>query len=564
MKQLAEFSAHTRSKNLAILGRESFDLLIIGGGITGAGIARDAAARGLRVALVERRDFAVGTSSRSSKLIHGGLRYLAHGEVGLVMEASNERRAVRKLAPHLATPLQVLVPVYSRAGYATISAGLWTYDRMARVQKTERNQMLGRAETLALEPQLRAERLYGSGLYYEYLTDDARLVLANIQTAAALGATIVNYAEVTGLRVQGGRIASALVRDCESGAEIAVTAKVTVNAAGPWVDEVRLLQGGNEKRRLHLAQGIHISIPAERLPISRMVTLLSPDKRPVFAIRRGPLVYLGTTDTEYDGRYDDPPIKLRDVEYLLQAANLTFDIERVGVDDVVGAWSGVRPLVHQEGKKTTEISRKDEVLVGPTGLLSIAGGKLTTFRKMAQRVVDMVGEQLKQQGVLTNPPRGDDAGDTLVGGDTGDDVAVFATRVKQRWPKIPADIVEHVVACYGSNGEQIVEAMAADAQSATRCAPGAAITQAEVAYALRMEMTMTLQDLLERRARLFLWDLHNGLGVAESVARQMGAALGWDAARVDREVADYREHVRDVKTFHQAAGETAPRRAAQG
>lgn len=564
MIQLAEFSARTRSKNLATLGRESFDLLVIGGGITGAGIARDAAARGLRVALVERRDFAVGTSSRSSKLIHGGLRYLAQGEVGLVMEASNERRAVRKLAPHLATPLQVLVPVYSRAGYATISAGLWTYDRMARVQKAERNQMLGRAETLALEPQLRAERLYGAGLYYEYLTDDARLVVANIQTAAALGATIANYAEVTGLRSEGGRLTSALVRDRESGAEITVAAKVIVNAAGPWVDEVRLLQGGNEKRRLHLAQGIHVSVPAERLPITRMVTLASPDKRPVFAIRRGPLVYLGTTDTEYEGPYDDPPIQMRDVEYLLAAANLTFDVERLGVDDVVGAWSGVRPLVHQEGKKTTEISRKDEVLVGPTGMMSIAGGKLTTFRKMAQRVVDMVGEQLKQQGVLSNPPNSDAEPGVLIGGETGEDVAAFATRVKQRWPKIPADIVEHVVACYGSNGESIVEAMAADQQLASRCAPGAAVTQAEVAFALRMEMAMTLQDFLERRARLFLWDPHNGLGVAEPVARQMGALLGWDAARIDREVAAYREHVRDVKTFHQASPEASPRRAAQG
>ncbi len=563
MIHLAEFSARTRTKNLEALAREQFDLLVIGGGITGAGIARDAAMRGLRVALVERRDFAAGTSSRSSKLVHGGLRYLAQGDVGLVMEASNERRAVRKLAPHLATPLQVLVPVYSRSGYATISAGLWTYDRMARVLKEERNQMLGRDETLALEPGLRPDRLYGAGLYYEYLTDDARLVIANIQTAAAFGASIANYAEVVALHSDGGHLAAAIVRDMESEAEFRVGAKIIVNAAGPWVDEIRIMQGGNEKRRLHLAQGIHISIPAERLPISRMVTLASPDKRPVFAIRRGPLVYIGTTDTEYEGRYDDPPIALRDVEYLLDAANLTFNVERIGVDDIVGAWSGLRPLVHQEGKKTSEISRKDEVIIGPTGLLSIAGGKLTTFRKMAERVTDLVVEQLKARGQTVPGRRADADNGPLVGGDTGDNVEAFATRLKQRWPKVADDIVDHLVEVYGSNGERIVESMAGDPTLATRCAPDSPVTQGEIAFTVRLEMALTVEDFLERRARLFLWEAHNGLTVAGAVAQHMGALLGWDSKRVASEEAAYRAHVRDVKTFLPAA-EPVPLRAAQG
>jgi len=563
MTHLAELSPRTRARNLTAMSRESFDVLVIGGGITGAGIARDAAMRGLRVALVERRDFAAGTSSRSSKLIHGGLRYLAQGDVGLVMEASNERRAVRKLAPHLATPLQVLVPVYSRAGYATISAGLWTYDRMARVQKDERNQMLDRAETLALEPDLRADRLYGAGLYYEYLTDDARLVIANIQTAAALGAVVANYAEVVSLCTEGGRLAGAVVRDRESEAEIKINAKLVINAAGPWVDEIRLMQSDSEKRRLHLAQGIHISVPAERLPISRMVTLVAPDKRPVFAIRRGALVYIGTTDTEYEGRYDDPPIQMRDVEYLLGAANLTFNVERIGADDIIGAWSGVRPLLHQEGKKTTEISRKDEVLIGPTGLVSIAGGKLTTFRKMAQRVVDLLVEQLKARGDSPPVRKADPESTLLVGGDTGDDIGAFATRVKQRWPKVPGDIVDHLIERYGSNGERIVESMAGDPTLATRCGAGSPVTQGEVAFAVRLEMAMTLEDFLERRSRLFLWDPHNGLGVAAAVAQHMGTLLGWDSTRIEREVSAYRDHVRDVKTFLPAA-ESAPLRAAQG
>ena len=262
---MSSFSFRTRAKTLGRLSQDQFDLLVIGGGITGAGIARDAVLRGLRVALVERRDFAVGTSSRSSKLIHGGLRYLPQGDVGLVMEAANERRVLRRIAPHLVRPIQMLYPVHSRSGYATISAGLWTYDRMARVLKEERNQMLSRDETLQREPLLRDENLYGAGMYYEYVTDDARLVLANIKSAAALGAVSANYAEVTGLIAAGGRLQGAVVTDAISGAEFPVRAKVIVNAAGPWVDAVRLLQGDSERPRLHLTKGIHLVLLRERL-----------------------------------------------------------------------------------------------------------------------------------------------------------------------------------------------------------------------------------------------------------------------------------------------------------
>src|SRR5262249_16346227 len=206
MARAPELSFRTRARNLDALAREPFDLLVIGGGITGAGIARDATLRGLRVALVERRDFAAGTSSRSSKLIHGGVRYLQQGDVGLGMDAAQERRVVRRLVPHLARPVHMLVPVHGRSAYAKLSAGLWTYDRMARVLKDERNQMLSRAETLQLEPSLREEDLYGAGLYYEYLTDDARLVVENVKSAAALGAVVANYTEVTGLLIEAGRL----------------------------------------------------------------------------------------------------------------------------------------------------------------------------------------------------------------------------------------------------------------------------------------------------------------------------------------------------------------------
>lgn len=560
MARPPEFSSRTRARHLDTLAREGFDLLVIGGGITGAGIVRDASLRGLRVALVERRDFAAGTSSRSSKLIHGGLRYLPQGDVGLVREAANERRALRRLAPHLARPIQMLYPVHSRSGYATISAGLWTYDRMARVLKEERNQMLSRDETLALEPLVRPDKVYGAGLYYEYLTDDARLVVETIKSAAALGAVIANYASVTQLLVDGGQLTGAVVHDAAADAEIVVRAQAIVNAAGPWVDEVRLLQGGNERPRLHLTKGIHLVLRRERLPVSRIVVMNTPDKRSVFVVPRGDVVYLGTTDTDYEGRYDDPSITLDDVQYLLAAANATFAVERLGLDDIVGAWAGLRPLLHEEGKKATEISRKDEVMIGPTGLVSIGGGKLTTFRKMAERVVDLVVAQLQERGVPSPEKKGDSEQMPLSGGETGDDIDAFAMHLKQRWPLVPADIVDRLVTVYGSNGERMVEAMGGDPSLAERCAPGSPVTRSEVAYAVREEMAMTLEDFLERRARLFLWDVHNGLTVAPQVARIMGDLLGWDAQRCSAEVANYQEHVRDVKTF--TAPDTASPRVA--
>jgi glycerol-3-phosphate dehydrogenase len=562
MARPTDFSFRTRTKNLETLAREQFDVLVIGGGITGAGVARDAALRGLRVALVERRDFAVGTSSRSSKLIHGGLRYLAQGDVGLVMEAAHERRTLRRLVPHLALPIQMLVPVHSRGGYAKISAGLWTYDRMARVLKDERNEMLSRDETLGLEPSLRSENLYGAAMYYEYLTDDARLVVQTITSAAALGAVVANYAEVTNLITEGGRLNGAVVRDATTDAELSVRAKIVVNAAGPWVDAVRLLQGDGERPRLHLTKGIHLVLPRERLPVSRIVVMNTPDHRAVFVVPRRDVVYLGTTDTDYEGRYDNPWITLDDVRYLLDAANATFTVDRLDLDDIVGAWAGLRPLLHQEGKKPTEISRKDEVMVGPTGLLSIAGGKLTTYRKMAERVVDMVAQRLVERGERLPEKKGDSDRAVLSGGETGDDVDGFTARLVARWPQVPAEIAERLVTVYGSNGERMIEAMAGDPRLAERCAPGVAVTRGEVAYAVREEMAMTLEDFLERRARLFLWDPHNGLTVAAEVARLMGELLGWDAQRRDAELIAYQRHVRDVKTFTPALEVVAPQHAA--
>ena len=560
-----EFSFRVREQNLKALAREQFDVLVIGGGITGAGVARDAALRGLSVGLVERRDFASGTSSRSSKLIHGGLRYLQQGDVGLVREAASERYIVRRLAPHLARPIQMLVPTRSRSGYAKLSFGLWTYDRLAGVAEDERYRMLDRDETLALEPPLRSTKLNGTGLYYEYITDDARLVIEVLKSAATLGAVIANHAEVTGFLSEKGRTEGVTVRDQFTGGELTVSAGVVINATGPWVDGLRLLNEPHEKRRLHLTKGIHVGLRRQRLSLSRIVVMKARDRRGVFAVPRGAVTYLGTTDTDYPHAERNPTISFDDVSYLLDAANRTFAITpALGPGDVLSAWAGLRPLLHQEGKQPTEISRKDEIMVGRSGLVSIAGGKLTTFRRMAERVVDIACGKLQEVGRPLSASKGASDEVMLGSGGTGDDVDDYAHRLKQRTSGVDGDIVDRLVQLYGSNAQRLMEMIGADAARGERVSPELAVTRAEVEYAVEEEMAMTLEDFLERRSRLLLWDPDSGLTAAERVASIMGGLLRWDAGRVRREITTYQAYVDRLKSFVSEGADTGAAHAAHG
>jgi glycerol-3-phosphate dehydrogenase len=563
----ADLSFRTRARNLETLSRETFDVVVIGGGITGAGVARDAALRGLSVALVERRDFASGTSSRSSKLIHGGVRYLQQGDVGLVREAATERYVLRKLAPHLAQPKPLLLPVASRRGYAKISAGLWTFDRLASVVKEERYRMLGKDEALAVEALLAPGKLYGAALYYECVTDDARLVIEVSKSAALLGAVLVNYAETTSFVIKKGRVAAAKVRDHMTGDELVVRGRAFINAAGPWVDAVRLLGEPGEKPRLRLTKGIHVGLPRDRLPLTAIVVMSARDRRSVFAIPHGEVVYLGTTDTDYPEAEDDPYISLDDVEYLLDAANRTFAVEPFAPADVVSAWAGLRPLLHQEGKKPSELSRKDEIMVGATRLISVAGGKLTTFRKMAERVVDIACQQLTADGVAMPSRIGASDEVEISGGRTGPEIAAYAEGLARRSDGPGARVIERLVDLYGSNAEAILDSMDSRRELA-ECFGDSPVTRAEVEYAVQHEMALTLQDFLERRSRLFLWDPANGLPIAEGVARVMAELLGWDERHLAREIGGYRAHVSYVKSFTQGfrpeEPETEAQRAAHG
>ena len=381
-----------RATNINHLKTESFDLLIIGGGITGAGIALDAASRGLRTALIEKEDFASGTSSRSTKLIHGGLRYLKQLEFALVKEVGSERAIVHKLAPHLVVPEKMLLPLYEKRGlgYWLTSIGLKIYDWLAGVKPEDQRKMLTRPQTLKYEPLLKADDVKGGAIYAEYRTDDARLTIEITKLAITKGACIANYIMATDFIYENEKIVGVKATDLISKSELTINAKTVVNATGPWVDELRSTNKSKEGKELHLTKGVHIVVPYHRLPVRQAIYFDVPDGRMIFAIPRGRITYIGTTDTDYKGDKDHVVTSREDAQYLLHAVNETFPDALLTFADIESSWAGLRPLIHEEGKSASELSRKDEIFESPTGLISIAGGKLTGYRKMAERVVDKV------------------------------------------------------------------------------------------------------------------------------------------------------------------------------
>ncbi|WP_396636442.1 glycerol-3-phosphate dehydrogenase/oxidase [Maribacter sp. R77961] len=393
-----EFSNLKRKDTIAQLKKEHFDLVVIGGGITGGGIALDAASRGLKVALVEKNDFASGTSSKSTKLIHGGLRYLKQFDFWLVKEVGSERAIVHKLAPHLVLPEKMLLPLIENGSYGKwlTSIGLKVYDILAQVTGEDKRKMLEKKEALKLEPLLPKKILKGAGYYAEYRTDDARLTIENIKTSLQFGATALNYASVTDFIYKDKTIAGVAVKDELSGKTFTINAKYVISAAGPWVDELRSVNNSKKGKRLHLTKGVHLVFPKEKLPVKQSVYFDIPDGRMMFAIPRGKVTYVGTTDTNFNLDKDNVRTDLADAIYLLSAVNNMFPKINLEMEDIVSSWAGLRPLIHEEGKSASELSRKDEIFTSDTGLISIAGGKLTGYRKMAERVVDRIAKMLEE------------------------------------------------------------------------------------------------------------------------------------------------------------------------
>ncbi|WP_409293947.1 glycerol-3-phosphate dehydrogenase/oxidase [Peribacillus sp. SCS-26] len=394
-----KFSAAKRNALADSLSQETYDVLIIGGGITGCGLALDAVTRGLRTALIEMQDFASGTSSRSTKLVHGGLRYLKQFEVAMVAEVGKERAIVYENAPHVTEPEWMLLPIYKGGTFGKLSTsfGLRVYDFLASVNKKERRKILKREDTLQREPLLKKEDLLGSGYYVEYRTDDARLTIETAKKAVELGAHLVNYTRAEGFLYENGKIAGAAARDLADGRAYEIRAKKVINAAGPWVDQLREKDGSKEGKRLQHTKGVHIVIDGGIFPLRQAVYFDTPDGRMVFAIPRDGKTYVGTTDTVYMDDLASPGVLPEDEDYLLSCIRFMFPEVTVEPENIESSWAGVRPLIYEEGKGPSEISRKDEIWTSESGLITIAGGKLTGYRKMAETVMDLAAAKLAEE-----------------------------------------------------------------------------------------------------------------------------------------------------------------------
>jgi len=393
------FSYFNRKNINKELQATEFDLLIIGGGITGAGIALDAASRGMKVALIEKNDFASGTSSKSTKLIHGGLRYLKHFDFWLVKEVGTERAIVHKLAPHLVIPEKMILPLIEGGSYGSwlTSIGLKIYDILADVEGEDKRKILDKKEALEKEPLLPESILKGAGYYAEYRTDDARLTLEVLKTALDYAAKIINYTEAIKFLYTDKKVIGASVKDAFTNQIYTIKANYDVNATGPWVDDLRKTDNSKIGKRLHLTKGIHLVVAHEKLPVKQSVYFDVPDGSMMFAIPRGKITYFGTTDTNYQQDKNAVETNLVDVTYLISAVNNMFPSIHLTINDIQSSWAGLRPLIHEEGKSASELSRKDEIFVSETELISIAGGKLTGYRKMAERTVDLVAKKYKRR-----------------------------------------------------------------------------------------------------------------------------------------------------------------------
>jgi glycerol-3-phosphate dehydrogenase len=512
----------------------TFDVVVVGGGITGCGVALDAAARGLSVALLERDDFASGTSSKSSKLIHGGLRYLQQGDVRLVYEALRERQRLLRNAPHLVTVLPFLIPVLTKDGPVSkriakaLRSALWMYDITGGWRIGRRHRRLDAAAALAHCPTLRADRLSSGFVYYDAQADDARLTLMIARTAADHGAVVVNGCEVVGITTHDDGTHLVAVRDTESGDRYAVTGRSVVSAVGIWSDAVRELDEGSDPDTIRPAKGVHLTLPWHLVRNDIAVIISVPkDKRSLFLIPWGPLpdgtferCYVGTTDTDFAGRLDDPQTNADDLEYVLAALNHSITPptgEPITADDVTAVWAGLRPLVKSATSgRTADLSRRHQVTTSPTGVVTVTGGKLTTYRAMAADTVDVVMEQLgrtgrsptarlRLHGCASGPPAGDD----------------------------------HLARRFGTDADRVRRLAAADPDLARPLVAGLTYLRAEAVHAARDEMANTLIDVLARRTRAHLEDRAACLAAAPDVAELLARELGWDVARTDAEVAAY-------------------------
>ncbi len=506
-----------------------FDVLVVGGGITGAGVARDAVLRGLRVALVEGDDWASGTSSRSSRLVHGGVRYLEHGHLHLVFEASRERRTLLQIAPHLVRPLRFTWPVYrgARIPRWKLRAGLLAYDALSLFRNVGTHTGASRAAILAQEPSLRSEGLTGGARYWDAATDDVRLTLANVVAAAEAGAVALNHAGVTAmLHTAAGRVCGARVTDAVHGGTVDVLARVVVNATGPWSDVTRRLDDGVPHAEVHGSKGVHLALPRQRVPVTDALTLLHPDDGRVFFVLPSAVhTIIGTTETPTESGPRDVRANTRDVLYLLRAANHFFPAARLTEADVISAWAGIRPLVAQGGTAANDASREHQIATSASGLISVTGGKLTTYRAMAAEVADVV-ERAAGRTSRTASVTGDavlpGAGQRGHEAELADAGAV-----------IPDDeTAAQLVRAYGDRWQLVWGLVDREPMLGDRLDPALPYIPAEVLWAAAAEGAWTVADVLVRRMPIAYERADAGRALAPVVAALLGRVHGWDDATV--------------------------------
>jgi len=525
-----------RKKIIQQLCDTHFDLLVIGGGITGAGIALDAAARGLKVALIEMQDFASGTSGRSTKLIHGGLRYLKQFEFKLVAEVGKEREIIYRNAPHITSPEKMLLPIVKNGslGKFTSRLGMWVYEWLAGVKKEERHQILNKEKTLLAEPLLKQDDLLGGIIFYEYRTDDARLTIEVLKEAVNRGTVAVNYFKSTGFIYENHKISGATTQDQISGNPYSIKAKYVVNAGGPWVDELDRLDKNNKSAKLHITKGVHIVVDKTKLPVKQSLYFDTFDKRMIFVIPRDGKIYIGTTDTFYEGDLVNPLVTEEDQNYLLKCVNNYFPKNKIERKDIESAWAGLRPLINKPGKGPSEISRKDEIFFSGSGLITIAGGKLTGYRKMAERVVNIVSEKIPPEGKRNIKECTTDE-IKLSGGKINEAIsfAAFAERNISKGIALGLSraSAETSVKRYGSNTEElfkIIEKLNKESHELP------VLLRAELMYAIENEMCMTPSDFFIRRTGLIYFDIESVKKWKTPLVSYMQNIMLWSGEETER------------------------------
>jgi glycerol-3-phosphate dehydrogenase len=541
------------------MARETLDVIVIGGGITGAGVARDAAMRGLTVGLLEKEDFASGTSSKSARMVHGGLRYLEQYQFGLVFSACSERHKLCELAPRLVRPIAFTFPVYqsSKNSLLKIRMGMWLYDLMALFRNVKRHKIVNARQTAELEPALAQEGLEGAAYYYDCKADDARLTLATILAAHEHGALIANYAEVRGVLKEDGRVRGVEAVDRLTGEPFTVRANVTVNATGVWADRIRRMDDADAEKMIRVNRGSHLVVPREKLNVRGAVAFSSADgRRAMYAMPWKQTCIVGTTDMDHRGDLDEVYAQPSEVEGMLEAVNHAFPEAKLTQDDIISTYSGLRPLIGSEEGAAYQASRDHQIVESEAGLVTISGGKLTTYRRMAEDLVDVVAKKLEaESGVMI---REGCTTDRMPLAESTFEAGPVIDALVQRYPQLDRQVLEHLALTYGPAGSTVLAMGEGDPEMGTAVVPDLPYIRAEVTYAIRHEMAMALSDWLIRRTHIMHEAKDQGLGCASEVAAIMAPHLGWDTAETERQLREYREQVRLSQRYREGMSDRGP------